>query len=237
MRKIIALILIFATLYSGFAQKMVGVTPATGTADEGIKAAITDALTEGVFNSGFKVVERSQFEKLMKEQQLQSSDLIDDNTQVEFGALLGADYVCLSSVNKIAQNYLISYRLVEVKTGTIVMKDKKTATETDIMEVILSLSEEKLFTLKDNAATTIFCGVEIQKSDLKSSETCGYGWRLPTITELKCMYENRKEIGNFLFGEYLSRETRDGFQQGVRFSSGTQTNIIGKGLIRCVKDL
>ena len=86
----------------------------------------------------------------------------------------------------------------------------------------------------------IACGLEIQKNDLKGSESCsscGVGWRLPSIRELQCMYENRKEIGNFLYGEYLSRDKCDGFPQGIRFNSGSQTNVVGKASIRCVKDL
>ena len=240
MKKIITLT-IFALLVSvSFAQNKVGVVLTTGSADEGIKAAITDAIRQGLLNSGYSIVERSQYDKIIKEQELQVSDFTDDNSIIEFGNLLGAQYLCLSSVNKIAQNYLITYRLVDVTTGGILLNEKKTATETTIMEVIISLSEEKLFTLKDNSTTIIICGLEVQKHDLKNSEycsSCGQGWRLPTIHELKCMYEHRKEIGNFLSGEYLSQDRQNGYAQGIRFNSGFQTSVTGKALMRCVKNL
>lgn len=240
MKKIIILTLFVLFTNLSFAQNKVGVALTSGSADEGTKAAITDAIIQGLINSGYSIVERSQYDKIVKEQELQVSDFTDDNSRIEFGNLLGAQYLCLSSANKIAQNYLITYRLVDVKTGGILLNEKKTATETTIMEVIISLSEEKLFILKDNSTTITICGIEVQKNDLKGSEhcsSCGQGWRLPTIRELQCMYEYRKEIGNFLYGEYLSQDRQNGYSQGIRFNSGTQTSITGKALMRCVKDL
>ena len=240
MKKIITIAIFALLLNLTFAQNMVGVALTTGSADEGTKAAITDAIIQGLINSGYSIVERSQYDKIMKEQELQVSDFTNDESRIEFGNLLGAQYLCLSSVNRIAQNYLITYRLVDVKTGEILLNEKKTATETTIMEVIISLYGEKLFTLKDNSTTITICGIEVQKNDLKGSEHCssyGQGWRLPTVRELKCMYEHRKEIGNFLYGEYLSKDKQNGYTQGVRFSSGTQTSVTGTALRRCVKDL
>ena len=239
MKKFITLI-IFAVWANMVLAQKVGVAQATGTADEGVRATITDAIGAAIRNSGYDVVERSQYDRILEEQELQASDFNDDDSRIEFGALLGAQYLCVSSVNKIAQNYFITYRLIDVKSGVVLLNDKKTATETNIGEVILALYEEKLFTLKDNSTTVIACGLEIQKNDLKGSEncsSCGAGWRLPSIRELQCMYENRKEIGNFLYGEYLSRDKRDGFPQGIRFNSGSQTNVVSKASIRCVKDL
>jgi len=240
MKKIITLSIFALLVNLSFAQNKIGVALATGSVDEGTKAAITDAIIQGLINSGYSIVERSQYDKIMKEQELQASDFTNDESRIEFGNLLGAQYLCLSSANRIAQNYLITYRLVDVKTGEILLNEKKTATETTIMEVIISLSEEKLFTLKDNSTTINICGIEVQKNDLKGSEqcsSCGQGWRLPTIRELKCMYEHKKEIGNFLYGEYLSKDKQNGYPQGIRFNSGSQTSITGKALIRCVKDL
>jgi len=236
MKKVVALVL-FAFLVNGaYTQNKVGVVPTSGNAEEGVKAEVTEALIAGILNSGLSVVERSQYDKIIKEQELQSSDFTDDNSRIEFGYLLGAKYLCLSSVNKVAHNYIINYRLVDVKTGEIVKSERKTATDTDIMDVINSISTSKLFTISDNSNPK-FCGLEIQKEDLKGTENCPSGWRLPTMSELECMYNNRKEIGNFLYCEYLSRDKRDGYSQGIRFNSGTQTNIISKASIRCVKNL
>lgn len=241
MKKVIILMAFALSVVVVVAQNKdkVGVAPTSGTAEEGVRAAITDALIQGIIKSGFSVVERSQYDKIVKEQGLQASDFTDDNSRVEFGNLIGAKYLCVSSVNKIAQNYLINYRMVDVQTGDIIKSERKTATETNILEVINAISEEKLFVAKSDA-NPCFCGLEIQKEDLKGTEncsSCGQGWRLPTINELKCMYEHRKEIGNFLYGEYLSGDKSDGFSQGIRFSSGTQTNIIGRASIRCVKSI
>jgi len=239
MKKIIFLLFFVFCLSSILAQvkAKVGVIPTTGNVDEGTKDAITNALIAGIYNSpGLRPIERSQFDKILKEKELHLSDFMDEESIIENGHLLGVKYLCLSSVNQVKHNYIIDYRLVDVETGEIKEKEREMATETNITDVIIALSDKKLFS-EQKTTNPRFCGLEIQKEDLKGTEYCPQGWRLPSIKDLKCMYENRKEIGNFLYGEYLSREKRDGFPLGIRFNTGEQTNILGRASIRCVKDL
>jgi hypothetical protein len=54
-----------------------------------------------------------------------------------------------------------------------------------------------------------------------AKEACaklGKGWRLPTDTEIKLLYVNRKKVNNFSYGNYLSstKEHYLDFRNGKR---------------------
>jgi hypothetical protein len=63
----------------------------------------------------------------------------------------------------------------------------------------------------------------------------GTGWRMPTQTELKCMYEHRGTLpGGYIVSTYLWGEYTTGTGRYIDFSDGTG-NITGAGSLRYVK--
>ncbi|MDL2213912.1 hypothetical protein LJC29_08100, partial [Bacteroides sp. OttesenSCG-928-N06] len=72
---------------------------------------------------------------------------------------------------------------------------------------------------------------------------CPKGWRVPTLEELKCIYENRDNIGGFDNREvYYSDEIYTGVLYigfyGVNFKKdGEEKKIKKSGNLRCVKDI
>jgi TolB-like protein len=221
------------------AQDRIAVLPASGNADAGTCGMITEAISDGILNNGqYRLVERAQLGKVMEELGFQVDDFADESKGVEIGKLSGAKYICLSSCNKSGYNYMISYRLVDVETGEILFRDRKTTTESSLMGTITEIAESKLFAQSSSSSSNrlVFCGVEIMKEDFRGSErNLPSGWRLPTVSELQCMCEHKKEIGGFNYSEYISGEFKNRFRQGVKFSSCTQTNIIDQASIRCVR--
>lgn len=88
---------------------------------------ITDILTEAIFNTGsVKIIERANLEKILKEQKLQASGLIDERTAKAVGKVSGADYVCYGSVKDIGQKFTVSARVVDVETGEICAMSRDT---------------------------------------------------------------------------------------------------------------
>ncbi len=88
---------------------------------------IADALTEAIFNTGsVKIIERGNLEKIIKEQKLQASGLIDERTAKAVGKISGADYVCFGSVKDVGQKFAISARVVDVETGEICAMSRDT---------------------------------------------------------------------------------------------------------------
>jgi TolB-like protein len=81
------------------------------------KAVAEIIRTELVGTKKFRVAERAQIKKALSEQQLQMTGIIDDESAVQIGKLLGADLIIVGSVVKIGTSYTINSRLIDVQTG------------------------------------------------------------------------------------------------------------------------
>jgi hypothetical protein len=80
---------------------------------------IADNLTVQLQQSGrFRVMERSQIAKILREQNFQSSGACDGSEcAVELGKILGIDRMVVGSVGKVGATYSLNLRLVDVATG------------------------------------------------------------------------------------------------------------------------
>jgi hypothetical protein len=65
----------------------------------------------------FRVLERGQRDKLLKEVESSTSEAFDEAHQLKIGRLIAADNIVIGSLAKIEGNYILSLKLVEVETG------------------------------------------------------------------------------------------------------------------------
>lgn len=115
---------------------------------------IGDMLTTALVKMGLEVIERSQLEAVLREQQLARSGIIDPATAVEMGKILGVDYILGGRITEfgirdesqlggvIAQfsvgvrvkrstaRVKADVRLIDVRTGRILMADTGEGRET-----------------------------------------------------------------------------------------------------------
>lgn len=90
----------------------------SGTAD--VENYVTDALTEAVFNTGkIRIIERANLEKILSEQQFQTSGLVNDDTATAIGNIAGVDYVCYGTIKDGGDTLTVSARVVDVESGEI----------------------------------------------------------------------------------------------------------------------
>ena len=68
---------------------------------------------------GYIVLERGALNKVLEEQKLQLTSLVDSRTAAEVGALVGANFVVVGSVVKFGHTFTINARLVDVKTARV----------------------------------------------------------------------------------------------------------------------
>lgn len=87
---------------------------------------VQEKMISGLVNQGiFRVIERQQLEKVLAEQKLQMSGVIDNNSAVEIGKMLGADGIMVGSVTEYGRTIYpkarltVNVRVIEVKTGLI----------------------------------------------------------------------------------------------------------------------
>lgn len=101
---------------------------------------ISEALAGELQNTGaFRVMERGQMDRILKEQGVQTSGLCDGNEcAVEVGKILGIDKIVVGSVGRIGTLFIINTRLVDVQTGEILASVRRTK-DGELKDVLTSL--------------------------------------------------------------------------------------------------
>lgn len=101
---------------------------------------ISEALAGELQNTGaFRVMERGQMDRILKEQGFQSSGLCDGNEcAVEVGKVLGIDRIVVGSVGRIGTLFIINTRMVDVQTGEILSSVRRTR-DGELKDVLTSL--------------------------------------------------------------------------------------------------
>jgi TolB-like protein len=93
----------------------------------GFQGGIAEALTASLANTRrFRVVERTQLDRVLKELELNRTGAVDPATAQAVGRLIGAQYLVLGSYQVFQGQIVINARLLRVETGEI-LETKKIA--------------------------------------------------------------------------------------------------------------
>jgi curli biogenesis system outer membrane secretion channel CsgG len=89
--------------------------------DSGGSMVITDIFTNQIQANGkYRVMERSQMNKILSEQGFQNSGACNSTEcAVEIGRLLSIDKMFIGSIGKLGESWFINVRLIDIKTGEI----------------------------------------------------------------------------------------------------------------------
>jgi TolB-like protein len=86
---------------------------------------VAEWLITSLANTGrFEVVERAQLQKVLKEQQLGISGVINQETAAKMGELLGVKVIVSGSVIQIGNTYDVNARLISVEDGSIIKAER-----------------------------------------------------------------------------------------------------------------
>jgi TolB-like protein len=86
---------------------------------------IAEWLITSLANTGrFEVVERAQLQKVLHEQQLGVSGMINQETAAKMGELLGVKVIVSGSVIQIGNTYDVNARLISVQDGSIIKAER-----------------------------------------------------------------------------------------------------------------
>jgi TolB-like protein len=95
----------------------------------------TEVLTTSFFKSeAFKIIEREQLQKILKELELTQSGIIDTSNAKQIGKMVGANAIVIGSVTKIGNDMRLDARIIDVETG-IILTAEKTEGKTDIKNI------------------------------------------------------------------------------------------------------
>ncbi|MFL6245854.1 MAG: FlgO family outer membrane protein [Thermoanaerobaculia bacterium] len=78
-----------------------------------------ELVTNLFFAGGLEVIERSQLDKVLREQKLQQSGAIDSDTAREVGRLAGVDAIVTGSITDFQSYVGINCRLIDTQTGRV----------------------------------------------------------------------------------------------------------------------
>jgi len=81
---------------------------------------LAEELTTRLFRTGkFQIVERQLMKKMMEEQKLNASGLVDAKTASRFGQILGVDALTTGTIADLNTSVKINARLIAVETGSV----------------------------------------------------------------------------------------------------------------------
>lgn len=106
------------------------------------KAIAAMLVTEFSDRDGIQVVERSQLNEMLREQDLALSGRLDESSAVEIGKLLGVQYVVTGQATDIVGNLRMDIRAIDVETSEIIAVLKMSDRTTELLSVVVALADE-----------------------------------------------------------------------------------------------
>jgi curli biogenesis system outer membrane secretion channel CsgG len=85
----------------------------------------------------FDVVERRLLSKVLSEQELAVSGMVNTNTATELGKLLGVKIVITGSVIKLSQQIEVNARIIDVENASIIAAENVRAIQTTKLEELV----------------------------------------------------------------------------------------------------
>jgi TolB-like protein len=115
---------------------------AKGSIGEAIRETVTSDLRD---TSGLRMIERSQVDQILAEQNLQASRAdLDPTATVKVGKLLGASMIVAGAYQESASSVRLTARFVKVETGEIVGTAKVDGLKSDFLKLQDRISSELL---------------------------------------------------------------------------------------------
>jgi len=105
---------------------------------------LSDLYSYSLLSTGvFRVVERKELKKVLSEQELQLSDITEEEGAAEIGRILNASYLSTGSIGKLGDQYIVTLKLIEIETGeTLISTKKEMSDPAKISAGFQSLSDE-----------------------------------------------------------------------------------------------
>ena len=123
MQKILLFILLTTSLFSNDIIAILELEQKGLTKQEA--EILTDRLTTELISlDRYQVVERTNMDKILKEQKFQKSGCTDSECAVDIGQLLNTDYIVIGSVSKFGSTWTLDARLIDVSQGKSLISAK-----------------------------------------------------------------------------------------------------------------
>jgi hypothetical protein len=138
---------------------------------------ISDALANNLQKTGkFRVMERSQMDQILKEQNFQATGACDGSQcAVEIGKLVGLDRMVVGSIGQIGSTYSLNLRLVDVGTGEAIRTSTRTM-QGSIDRVLTEMVPDAARELAGETVAERPVTPKPQHPPAKVEESSNWGW-------------------------------------------------------------
>lgn len=90
---------------------------------------VSETFTSALVNSqGFKIIEREQLDKVVKEMEMNQTGFIETTDAVEIGKMLHADAIITGSVALLSNQIQLNARIIEIESAYVISAETKTTT-------------------------------------------------------------------------------------------------------------
>lgn len=109
-------------------------------------AIVAEWFITAMVNAGrFDIVERSLLQKILSEQKLVMSGMVDTGNATQIGKLLGAKVIITGSVMHLGDQFEINARMIDVESTSILSAEhEKTANSSQLQKIVMSLSKKMI---------------------------------------------------------------------------------------------
>jgi TolB-like protein len=167
---------------------------------------ILDKLITALFNQNrFKVIERSQLDKILIEQELGQSGVLDASTAAELGKGIGVDAIIIGSVAATRSGSIsIDARAIDTESATIIVAHDAYSNTADVISVKNTIDE---LARKFTQSLPLVEGTVIQVNNDNTILLDG-GRHAGLKKGLKCViYKEGPELKHPISGEVLGKKT------------------------------
>lgn len=219
-------------------------------------------IAELVSSGKVDIVDRNNFNKLLKEMQFQTSDWANSEKTVKLGTAAGAEIISRGQIIKLGSKMYLSATLIDVKTAKVLSSAKvQFVSIDDIFGILTKFAKDAVeglslkigdigpggglvFYIEGNRAyecSEVLGSATWSEAKTLCSEYRGGGyddWYLPNKDELNYIYQNLRKPGKILGDEWFWSSS-EGYNYGTSawrqlFTVGTQYST-NKGSISFVR--
>jgi len=209
--------------------------------DKATAIMVSDLLRTELFNTGlFRIIERTEMDAILKEQEFQASGCTETECAVQIGRLLSAHKILVGTIGKLGEKYIINARIVDIERGEMEFGDKAEAASLGDLSSAVEEFANKLAGRISGRVT---------KQPAYKPEVPVYKPTIPEMQVQKPITPKKIKLGK-IFGEIIKKEGNEGiinigYDNGVKRKNEfailepvkTRSPITGEEMIKGYKEI